>query len=33
MAHAYTPPAVSRAVEAGVRTIEHGNLSMSPAAA
>ncbi len=26
MAHAYTPPAVSRAVEAGVRTIEHGNL-------
>ena len=26
MAHAYTPPAVSRAVDAGVRTIEHGNL-------
>jgi imidazolonepropionase-like amidohydrolase len=26
MAHAYTPEAVSRAVEAGVRTIEHGNL-------
>jgi imidazolonepropionase-like amidohydrolase len=26
MAHAYTPAAVSRAVEAGVRTIEHGNL-------
>jgi imidazolonepropionase-like amidohydrolase len=26
MAHAYTPAAVSRAVRAGVRTIEHGNL-------
>jgi imidazolonepropionase-like amidohydrolase len=26
MAHAYTPAAISRAVEAGVRTIEHGNL-------
>lgn len=26
MAHAYTSAAVSRAVEAGVRTIEHGNL-------
>ncbi|MBV9782728.1 MAG: amidohydrolase family protein [Acidisphaera sp.] len=26
MAHAYTPEAVSRAIEAGVRTIEHGNL-------
>lgn len=26
MAHAYTAEAVSRAVEAGVRTIEHGNL-------
>jgi imidazolonepropionase-like amidohydrolase len=26
MAHAYTPEAVTRAVEAGVRTIEHGNL-------
>jgi len=26
MAHAYTPEAVSRAVDAGVRTIEHGNL-------
>ena len=26
MAHAYTPEAVSRAVRAGVRTIEHGNL-------
>jgi imidazolonepropionase-like amidohydrolase len=25
-AHAYTPEAVTRAVEAGVRTIEHGNL-------
>ena len=26
MAHAYTPAAISRAIEAGVRTIEHGNL-------
>jgi imidazolonepropionase-like amidohydrolase len=26
MAHAYTPGAISRAVRAGVRTIEHGNL-------
>ncbi len=26
MAHAYTPSAISRAVIAGVRTIEHGNL-------
>jgi imidazolonepropionase-like amidohydrolase len=26
MAHAYTPEAVRRAVEAGVRSIEHGNL-------
>jgi imidazolonepropionase-like amidohydrolase len=26
LAHAYTPEAVGRAVEAGVRTIEHGNL-------
>lgn len=26
MAHAYTPAAIWRAVEAGVRTIEHGNL-------
>jgi imidazolonepropionase-like amidohydrolase len=26
MAHAYTPAAIRRAVEAGVRTIEHGNL-------
>jgi len=32
MAHAYTPPAVSRAVEAGVRTIEHGNLIDEPTA-
>jgi imidazolonepropionase-like amidohydrolase len=26
MAHAYTPEAIGRAVEAGVRSIEHGNL-------
>jgi imidazolonepropionase-like amidohydrolase len=26
MAHAYTPDAIRRAVDAGVRTIEHGNL-------
>jgi imidazolonepropionase-like amidohydrolase len=26
LAHAYTPEAITRAVEAGVRTIEHGNL-------
>ncbi len=26
MAHAYSPKSISRAVEAGVRTIEHGNL-------
>jgi imidazolonepropionase-like amidohydrolase len=26
MAHAYTPEAIRRAVDAGVRTIEHGNL-------
>jgi imidazolonepropionase-like amidohydrolase len=26
MAHAYTPEAITRAVESGVRTIEHGNL-------
>src|SRR3954447_17942430 len=32
MAHAYTPAAVSRAVEAGVRTIEHGNLIDEPTA-
>ena len=33
MAHAYTPEAVTRAVEAGVRTIEHGNLIDQPTAA
>jgi imidazolonepropionase-like amidohydrolase len=32
MAHAYTAPAVSRAVQAGVRTIEHGNLIDEPTA-
>ncbi|MDJ0847345.1 MAG: amidohydrolase family protein [Myxococcota bacterium] len=32
MAHAYTPEAIARAVEAGVRTIEHGNLIDAPAA-
>ena len=26
MAHAYTPRAIRRAIECGVRTIEHGNL-------
>jgi imidazolonepropionase-like amidohydrolase len=26
MAHAYSPRAITRAVEAGIRTIEHGNL-------
>jgi imidazolonepropionase-like amidohydrolase len=26
MAHAYTPEAIARAIDAGVRTIEHGNL-------
>ncbi|MEJ5031331.1 metal-dependent hydrolase family protein [Comamonas sp. MYb69] len=26
MAHAYTPQAITRAIECGVRTIEHGNL-------
>jgi imidazolonepropionase-like amidohydrolase len=26
MAHAYTPEAITRAVRAGVRTVEHGNL-------
>ena len=26
MAHAYTPEAIRRAIDAGVRTIEHGNL-------
>jgi imidazolonepropionase-like amidohydrolase len=33
MAHAYTPEAVTRAVRAGVRTIEHGNLIDEPTAA
>jgi imidazolonepropionase-like amidohydrolase len=32
MAHAYTPEAISRAVGAGVRTIEHGNLLDAPTA-
>ncbi len=32
MAHAYTPEAITRAVEAGVRTIEHGNLIDDPTA-
>ena len=32
MAHAYTPEAIRRAVEAGVRTIEHGNLIDRPTA-
>jgi imidazolonepropionase-like amidohydrolase len=32
MAHAYTPEAITRAVEAGVRTIEHGNLIDAAAA-
>ena len=32
IAHAYTPEAISRAVEAGVRTIEHGNLIDLPTA-
>ena len=32
MAHAYTPEAISRAVEAGVRSIEHGNLIDRPTA-
>ena len=32
MAHAYTGRAVKRAVECGVRTIEHGNLVDAPAA-
>jgi imidazolonepropionase-like amidohydrolase len=31
-AHAYTPAAITRAAEAGVRTIEHGNLIDEPAA-
>jgi imidazolonepropionase-like amidohydrolase len=33
MAHAYTARAITRAVTAGVRTIEHGNLVDAPAAA
>ena len=33
MAHAYTPEAIRRAVECGVRTIEHGNLIDAPTAA
>jgi imidazolonepropionase-like amidohydrolase len=32
MAHAYTPKAIRRAVEAGVRTVEHGNLIDEPTA-
>jgi len=32
MAHAYTPGAITRAVDAGVRTIEHGNLIDEPTA-
>lgn len=32
-AHAYSPKAVERAVQAGVRTIEHGNLIDAPVAA
>ena len=32
MAHAYSPEAISRAVRAGVRTIEHGNLIDEPTA-
>jgi imidazolonepropionase-like amidohydrolase len=32
MAHAYTPEAITRAVRAGVRTVEHGNLIDRPAA-
>ncbi|KAG2482174.1 hypothetical protein HYH03_018874 [Edaphochlamys debaryana] len=31
-AHAYTPPAISRAVQAGVRSIEHGNYLDEPTA-
>ena len=33
MGHAYTPEAIRRAVECGVRTIEHGNLIDAPTAA
>ncbi len=32
LAHAYTPEAITRAVENGVRTIEHGNLIDAPSA-
>ncbi len=32
LAHAYTPEAIRRAVECGVRTIEHGNLIDAPTA-
>lgn len=32
MAHAYTPAAIQRAIECGVRTIEHGNLIDAPTA-
>lgn len=32
MAHAYTPEAIRRAVECGVRSIEHGNLIDAPTA-
>ena len=33
LAHAYTPAAIRRAVECGVRSIEHGNLIDAPTAA
>ena len=33
LAHAYTPEAIRRAVDCGVRTIEHGNLIDAPTAA
>ena len=33
LAHAYTAPAIARAVRCGVRTIEHGNLVDAPTAA
>ena len=33
LAHAYTPEAIRRAVECGVRSIEHGNLIVAPTAA
>lgn len=33
LAHAYTAPAIERAVRAGVRSIEHGNLIDAPTAA